>query len=161
MGRKSLTRMLDVHVNGRLAGYYGYRPSVGASFRYAEEWQNWEFGFPISRVLHLAPEAHSGEHVDAVFENLLPDVPDMREKIAERTEARSVRPHDLLAEIGQDCVGAMQFLPHGAGSEVPFRVEGEPQSDADIAEALRSLSTAPLGMDPTLSVSHSTIKEPA
>jgi len=148
MGRKPLTRTLDVHINGRLAGYYSYRPSAGTRFRYAEVWLKWEFGFPISRALPMGPASQSGDHVDAVFENLLPDVPELRKMIAERTEARSDRPHDLLAAIGQDCVGAMQFQPHGTKSADPFRIDGEPQSDADIAETLRSLSTTPLGMEP-------------
>ncbi|WP_335947118.1 HipA domain-containing protein [Salipiger bermudensis] len=148
MGRKPLTRTLDVHVNGRLAGYYRYRPSAGASFQYAEDWLGWAYAFPISRRLPLGPDIRAGDEVDAVFENLLPDGPDLRKKIAERTEARSDRPHDLLAAIGQDCVGAMQFLPHGTTPPDPFRIDGEAQSDAEIAETLRSLSTTPLGIDP-------------
>jgi serine/threonine-protein kinase HipA len=148
MGRKPLTRTLDVYLNGRLAGYYGYQPSAGASFRYDETWLAWEFGFPISRSLPLTHALQTGDHVDAVFENLLPDVPELRKAIAERTEARSDRTHDLLAAIGQDCVGAMQFLPHGAKPGDPFRIEGDPQSEAQIAGTLRSLSTMPLGIDP-------------
>lgn len=148
MGRRPLTRTLDVYLNGRLAGYYGYRPAVGASFRYDQGWLDWGYRFPISRALPLSDSLQSGEHVDAVFENLLPDVPELRKAIAERTEARSARPHDLLAAIGQDCVGAMQFLPHGAQPAEPFRIDGVPQTDAQIARTLRSLSAAPLGIDP-------------
>ncbi|WP_370162539.1 type II toxin-antitoxin system HipA family toxin [Limimaricola soesokkakensis] len=148
MGRKSLTRTLDVYLNGRLAGYYGYRPAAGASFRYDEAWLGWQFRFPISRALPLMSSTQTGDHVDAVFENLLPDVPELRRAIAERTEARSDRTHDLLAAIGQDCVGAMQFMPHGVTPADPFRIEGTPQSEAQIAETLRSLSTTPLGINP-------------
>jgi serine/threonine-protein kinase HipA len=148
MGRKPLTRTLDVHVNGRLAGHYRYRPSAGASFQYAKDWLGWAYAFPISRRLPLGPGLRAGDEVDAVFENLLPDGPDLRKTIAERTEARSDRPHDLLAAIGQDCVGAMQFLPHGATASDPFRIDGTPQSDAEIADTLRSLSTTPLGIAP-------------
>lgn len=83
-----------------------------------------------------------------MFENLLPDGTELRRKIAERSAARSDRPHDLLAAIGQDCVGAMQFLPPGAQPSDPFRIDGVAQSEAEIAETLRSLSTTPLGIDP-------------
>ena len=148
MGRKPLTHTLDVYLNGRLAGYYGYRPSAGASFRYDVTWLDWEFRFPISRTLPLTRELQTGDHVDAVFENLLPDVPELRKAIAERTKARSDRTQDLLAAIGQDCVGALQFLPHGNVPGDPFRIEGDPQSDVQIAETLRSLSRMPLGMGP-------------
>lgn len=70
----------------------------------------------------------SGAHVNAVFENLLPDNADLRRRIAERTEARSARPHDLLAAIGRDCIGAMQFLSHGADPGDPFLIEGTPEA---------------------------------
>ncbi|WP_371399012.1 type II toxin-antitoxin system HipA family toxin [Marinovum algicola] len=148
MGRKPLRRRLDVYLNGRLAGYYDFHPSAGARFRYDAAWLGWEYRFPISRALPLTPDTQAGDNVGAVFENLLPDVPELRKVIAERTEARSDRPHDLLAAIGKECVGAMQFLPHGAAPGDPFRIDGTPQSDAQIAETLRSLSTVPLGIDP-------------
>ncbi|MBU2960231.1 type II toxin-antitoxin system HipA family toxin [Citreicella sp. C3M06] len=148
MGRPALTRKLDVYLNGRLAGTYGYRPSAGAQFRYDQGWLDWPYRFPISRALPLSDETQTGDSVDAVFENLLPDGPALRQAIAERTDARSARPHDLLAVIGQDCVGAMQFLPHGAQPGDPFRIEGTPQTDAQIAATLRALGTMPLGMAP-------------
>ncbi len=52
-------------------------------------------------------------HANAVFENLLPDNIDLRRRIAGRTAARSDRPHDLLAAIGRDGIGAMPLLPQG------------------------------------------------
>lgn len=76
----------------------------------------------------------SGAHVNAVFENLLPDNTDLRRLIAERTEARSDRPHDLLAAIGRDCIGAMQFLPNGAEPGDPFMIEGQPQEAVYLEE---------------------------
>lgn len=148
MGRPRVTRRLDVRINGRLAGEYRFNPSGGASFAYDPDWLTWEFAFPISRQLPLMPSVQSGAHVNAVFENLLPDNPDLRRRIAERTEARSDRPHDLLAAIGRDCVGAMQFLPHGEDPGDPFRIEGMAQTEAQIASTIRDLAVSPLGLGP-------------
>lgn len=149
MGRRPLTRVLDVYLNGRLAGYYSHRAGTGTHFRYDEGWLAWQFRFPISRSLPLSSAVQQGDHVEAVFENLLPDVTQLRQAIAERTAALSDRPHDLLAAIGQDCVGALQFLPHGSPApQSPFHIEGERQSPAEIARTLRHLSTMPLGIDP-------------
>jgi serine/threonine-protein kinase HipA len=146
MGRPPIVRRLDVRINGRLAGEYRYSPAGGVSFAYDADWLTWAFTFPISRQLPLMGGAQSGAHVNAVFENLLPDNTDLRRRIAERTEARSDRPHDLLAAIGRDCIGAMQFLPRGEEPEDPFCIDGEPQSPAEIAATIRDLATSPLGL---------------
>ncbi|WP_172329474.1 HipA domain-containing protein [Mangrovicoccus sp. HB161399] len=147
MGRPPLSRTLDVHLNGRLAGHYRCSPAGGTSFDYAAGWLDWEHAFPVSRQLPLGRGRQSGENVSAVFENLLPDNGQLRRLIAERTSARSERPHDLLAAIGRDCVGALQFLPEGADPGDPFRLAGEVQDEAQIAATLRGLSQAPLGME--------------
>jgi len=146
MGRPPVVRKLDVRINGRLAGEYRHNPAGGVSFAYDPDWLAWEFAFPISRQLPLMSGVQSGAHVNAVFENLLPDNTDLRRLIAERTEARSDRPHDLLAAIGRDCIGAMQFLPNGAEPGDPFMIEGQPQEEAQIAQTIRDLATSPLGI---------------
>lgn len=147
MGRPPLTRMLDVRMNGRLVGHYGFSPSGGTSFQYAGDWLDWENRFAISRQLPLDTGVQRGAHVTAVFENLLPDNPDLRRLIAERTEARSPRPHDLLAAIGRDCIGALHFLPPDSDPGDPFRLDSTPRSEAQIARTLRNLASAPLGLD--------------
>lgn len=146
MGRRPLRRVLDICINGRLAGFYRYSPSGGADFEYAETWLAWEHGFPISLQLPLRDGVQTGAHVTAVFDNLLPDSEQIRRIIAERTEARSHNPHDLLSAIGRDCIGAMQFVPHGEAPGDPFQVSATPQSEAEIAETIRSLNSAPLGI---------------
>lgn len=146
MGRPPIIRRLDVRINGRVAGEYRYNPAGGVSFVYDPEWLAWEFAFAISRQLPLIAAPQSGAHVNAVFENLLPDNTDLRRRIAERTEARSDRPYDLLAAIGRDCIGAMQFLPRGTDPGDPFLIDGAPQSEADIAATIRDLAISPLGL---------------
>jgi serine/threonine-protein kinase HipA len=131
-----------------VGGALQLRPAGGGSFTYAVEWLDRAPAFPISRQLPLRTGAQAGDHVHAVFENLLPDLPDLRRRIAERNSAQSDLPHDLLAAIGRDCVGAMQFLPPGADPGDPFAIEGQPQSEAEIAATLRDLATTPLGLRP-------------
>jgi len=146
MARPSLKRVLDVWMNGRLVGEYTAGSAGEVSFRYAQSWL--ERGFAVSRQLPMTDAAQRGENVNAVFENLLPDSPRLRQLIAEKTEARSARPHDLLAAIGRDCVGAMQFIAQGDDPGDPFTLQSEAQSEAQIAGTLRNLALAPLGMRP-------------
>ena len=47
------------------------------------------------------------------FDNLLPDSPQVRDRIVRRYQARSKQPFDLLAEVGRDSVGAVTLLPPG------------------------------------------------
>ena len=52
-----------------------------------------------------------GDPVIAVFDNLLRDNDAVRQSIAAKTGALGHDPCNLLAAIGRDCVGALQFLP--------------------------------------------------
>ncbi len=52
--------------------------------------------------------------VEAFFENLLPDSRQIRERIQRRYRTRTTEAFDLLAEVGRDCVGALQLLPEEA-----------------------------------------------
>jgi len=54
--------------------------------------------------------------------------------------------YSLLAAIGRDCVGALQFLPQGQEPGTAGVVEAEPITEEEIAERLDNLAAAPLGM---------------
>jgi serine/threonine-protein kinase HipA len=49
--------------------------------------------------------------VIAVFDNLVPDSDQIRKRLATRTDADGIDAFSLLAAVGRDCVGALQFLP--------------------------------------------------
>jgi len=48
--------------------------------------------------------------VEYFFDNLLPDNNEIRCRIQQRFGTSCISPFDLLAEIGRDCVGAIQLL---------------------------------------------------
>lgn len=82
-----------------------------------------------------------------MFENLLPDSDKLRRLVAEKVGARGVDAYSLLAKIGHDCVGALQFI---AGDEdapdTTGKIEGEAVDAAAIEKILNGLSQAPLGL---------------
>ena len=82
---------LQVLINNRPVGRLIKQPSGAISFRYDRSWLDWQHAFAISLSLPLRETAYSGVPVTAVFENLLPDNPGVRKKVAERTGAEGDR----------------------------------------------------------------------
>lgn len=125
MARRKTHAPLDVYINNRLAGYWLKEAGGAISFTYAGSWLDWENKFPISLSFPLSDTTYRGALVDAVFGNLLPDNPEIRQKVAERTGAAGTDAWSLLEEIGRDCVGAMQFLHEGEKRQIK-RLSGCP-----------------------------------
>lgn len=148
MARRKTHAPLNVLINNRLVGRLEKEPSGAVSFQYDQSWLDWPHAFAISLSLPLRRAAYRGAPVIAVFDNLLPDSAEIRRRVAERTGAEGTDPYSLLARIGRDCVGAMQFLPDGEAVDAGGGIDGEPLDDEDIGRLLADLKSAPLGIDP-------------
>jgi serine/threonine-protein kinase HipA len=146
MGRKRTYAPLDVFMNRRKVGQFFREPDGAFAFTYAPEWLAWENTLPVSRSLPLRSERYVGPPVIAVFDNLLPDNDDIRRRVAERIGADGLDAYSLLAKIGRDCVGALQFLPEGEEPEASDELTGEPLSDEQISAMLKDLKRTPLGI---------------
>lgn len=147
MTRRKTHAPLNVLINNRRVGRLAKEPSGAVSFQYDQSWLDWRHTFAASLSLPLRSAAYRGEAVLAVFDNLLPDSADIRRRVAERTGAEGTDPYSLLARIGRDCVGAMQFVPDDEAVDASGVIMGEPLSDDDIEAVLANLKVAPLGMD--------------
>ncbi|ESY65563.1 MULTISPECIES: type II toxin-antitoxin system HipA family toxin [Mesorhizobium] len=146
MARRPAHIPLNVFLNARLVGVLR-RESTGAiDFQYAREWLDWRGSFPISLSLPLREDRHIGTPVTNVFDNLLPDNDAMRRRVAERVGADGTDAYSMLAVLGHDCVGALQFLPDGMDPGPPGSVEGKPVSNEDVAGIIANLAAAPLGL---------------
>ena len=147
MARRAQNVPLAVALNGRRVGLLRRAPSGAIDFAYATEWLAWEEAFAISLSLPLREEIYVGAPVTAAFDNLLPDNSDIRLKVAQRVGAEGQDVYSLLSAIGRDCVGALQFLPEDGELTAPGGVDGEPISEAQIADLLANLASAPLGLN--------------
>ncbi|BAV50894.1 HipA N-terminal domain-containing protein [Mesorhizobium loti] len=146
MARRRVHIPLNVFLNGRLVGILR-RESTGAiDFQYAREWLDWRGTFPISLSLPLREDRYIGTPVTNVFDNLLPDNDAIRRRVAERVGADGTDAYSMLAALGRDCVGALQFQPDGMDPGPPGSVEGKPVSNEDVAGIIENLATAPLGL---------------
>lgn len=81
-----------------------------------------------------------------MFDNLLPDVAAIRTRVAERVGADGTDAYSLLARIGRDCVGALQFLPDSEEAIAKDAPDGEVLDKGAIEAVLLDLARAPLGL---------------
>ena len=146
MARPRARAPLNVFVNGRLAGLLRRESSGAIDFRYDREWLSWDSTFPISLSLPLREDRYIGEPVIAVFDNLLPDSDSIRRRVAERVGASGTDAYSMLAALGHDCVGALQFLPEGADPGPAGQIEGKLISETEVGTIIQNLATAPLGL---------------
>ena len=143
---------LRVLLNNRLVGRLNKAATGAIEFRYEADWLGWEHALPISLSLPLREDAFRGETVTAVFDNLLPDSDALRSRVAQKVGAGGTDAYSLLAVIGRDCVGALQFIGddddhhdhdrHGDGQTIA----GDVVDDEAIEKLLKGLAQAPLGL---------------
>jgi len=139
---------LNVLLNNRLVGTLERAPSGAVGFRYDDDWLAWRHAIPVSLSLPLREEPYRGAPVVAVFDNLLPDSDALRRRVAERVGAEGTDAYNLLAAIGQDCVGALQFVDpdgHHIVGDVTALM-GEAVDDDAIESLLTGLGQSPLGL---------------
>jgi len=149
MARTKTHPRLHVYQNGDIVGYLSKQPSGAIDFIYADEWLSNKRAYPVSLSLPLREDAFKGAPVVAVFENLLPDSENLRSRVAEKVGADGTDAYSLLAQIGRDCIGALQFFSEDA--EIDFSdintISGEAINDEEIENLLNNLARVPLGLD--------------
>lgn len=147
--RRSGRRALSLWMNGEMVGTWSKTTSDVDVLSYEESWINSPKARPLSLTLPFLPGNgdHRGAHVEAWFENLLPDSREILARVARRFGVTN-NTRSLLAEIGRDCVGAVQILP---ADEVPVdlgKLELEPLTSADVARTLRGVTgAAPMNLE--------------
>ena len=119
----------------------------GMEFSYDPAWIGAPGAFPVTSALPLSDRTFRGAVAFSAFDNLLPDSEgELRPRIAERIAAAGTDVHSLLAALGRDCVGALQFLPEGEVPE-PGPLRYRLLKNAEIADDLGGLTAAPLGLE--------------
>jgi serine/threonine-protein kinase HipA len=147
MARRRKSGRLNVFLNSRLVGTLNREASGAIDFRYADAWLAWDYRLPVSLSLPLREDRYIGDPVLAVFDNLIPDNVQIRRTVAERVGAEGTDAFSMLAALGRDCVGALQFLHDGQEPGAAGIIEAKSLSEKDIADLLANLARNPLGMD--------------
>lgn len=102
---------LIAYMNGELVGRLKKQSNGAHSFQYDADWITNSKARPLSLSLKLQIPQINSDAVINYFDNLLPDAPQVRERIVTRYKTSSIQPFDLLKEVGKDSVGAITLLP--------------------------------------------------
>lgn len=140
-----MSRALAVWMNGERVGTWGTHAGKPDKFSYAIEWLASGDARPISLSMPLTPTEYKGEIVAAYFDNLLPDSRRIRERLQRRFGTSSTSSFDLLAEIGRDCVGAIQLLPQGEPARDVKKIEGIALTTKQVERLLTDMLSTSIG----------------
>lgn len=143
MARPRKRKALGVWMNGLQVGSWAQESTGEHVFVYSQDWLAQPEARPLSLSMPLRTSTpYRGSVVESWFDNLLPDSREIRQRMQSRFHAASARAFDLLAEIGRDCVGAVQLLPEGRVPEDIRRIRGEALTESDVAALLRTTPVA-------------------
>lgn len=142
---KTKNRILSVLMNGILIGKLEKTTTGSLVFTYDQEWLNTQNARPLSLSLPLVETSFTGDVVYHYFDNLLPDNEQIRARIQTKFQIRTNQPFDLLANIGGDCVGAVQII-EGKIPDFKKQILSHPINEKEIAAILRDYQHNPLGM---------------
>jgi serine/threonine-protein kinase HipA len=146
MGRKSQSKALNILMNGQSVGQLMKSRGV-LTFEYDPIWLASDAAIPLSLSIPLSSSTYRGETIYRFFDNLLPDGGKIRERMQARLKTESGDAFDLLAEAGQDCIGAIQLVKTLPAPSVR-EIQAKAVSDEEIAKILKFYKQQPLGMTP-------------
>jgi len=136
-----MTDQLVLLADGSEMGLLTYR-NGRLSFVYKESWRQDQNAYPLSLSMPLASAEHAHSKIEAFLWGLLPDNDRVLENWGKRFQVSPNNAFRLIANVGEDCAGAVQFVR-------PDRLEqlrSEPAAreiawltEDDIAERLRVL----------------------
>lgn len=144
MGRARKSGSLALWMNGLRVGTWTVSSQGQHELRYDPQWVSSPRGRPVSLSMPLRQpeEPYRGAVVRDYFENLLPDNRLIRERMRARFGTRSAQAFELLAQVGRDCVGALQLLPEGQEPTALQSISGTPLSESQVAQLLRDIVVA-------------------
>jgi serine/threonine-protein kinase HipA len=135
------TDQLSVSLDGRVVGQLARGAGRKLSFDYEEDWRSADDAYPISLSMPLAAARHEHRKVSAYLWGLLPENPLVLDQWARQFQVSAADPFALLACVGEDCPGAVQFTrPERVTAMLTSRKPNvEWLDDAQIGERIREL----------------------
>jgi serine/threonine-protein kinase HipA len=109
--KPTIPSTLTVLLAGRRAGVMTRATShVATTFTYDDAWREDRDAFPLSLALPLAGRAFDGVPVERYLRGLLTDDGARLRRLAAQYGVEATDAYALLAQLGEDCPGAVQFV---------------------------------------------------
>ncbi|MBZ5524470.1 MAG: type II toxin-antitoxin system HipA family toxin [Acidobacteriia bacterium] len=105
-----MTQELVVLLDQQEVGRVRRNPGGKLSFIYDEGWRFLAAAYPISLSMPLSSAEHGHARIDAFLWGLLPDNQRILEQWASRFHVSAKNAFGLIAAVGEDCAGAIQFV---------------------------------------------------
>ncbi len=118
-----MTELL-VLIGSNVVGAVEQRKTGDLVLTYERSWQNRGDSYPLSLSMPLSSREHGDEVIRPFMEGLLPDNDTILSNWAKRFQVSPRNPFALLAHMGEECAGAVQFVR-------PDRAEAALQQDED------------------------------
>ena len=139
-----MTRSLEVLIGSVLAGTLAQQAGGTLTFTYDHAYQVSLDSVPLSLSMPLSGTSYEGPVVRAFCQGLLPDNEGVLERWGRDFHVSAGNPFALLSHVGEDCAGAVQFVPEDR-FEALLAHPGEvaPLTEEQIADRLRTLRRDP------------------
>jgi serine/threonine-protein kinase HipA len=96
--------------------------------RYTDDWVSDAYAYPVSLSLPLAAPEYEGLRVRHWLRGLLPDNEARLQEIEREFGISRDDPYAMLAHVGEDCVGAVQFAEPGRAAAI---ARGDAEADVE------------------------------
>jgi serine/threonine-protein kinase HipA len=136
-----MTDELIVLLAGQVAGRVRQQKRGELTFEYEAAWRQADDAYPISLSMPLDAPEHSPDVIEAFMWGLLPDNEQVLDRWARKFHVSARNVFSLLANVGEDCAGAIQFVGPDALTSVLSGAEDKVEwlDEAAIAKRLRAL----------------------
>jgi len=105
-----MTESLDALYEGRRVGVI-HQERDRLRFEYDAAWREDRSSFPLSLSMPVARREHGDAVVSAFLAGLLPDNHEVLRRWGQRFQVSARNPFRLLSHVGEECAGAVQFVP--------------------------------------------------
>src|ERR1700730_5961996 len=136
-----MTNHLIAFAEGLTMGTVTYGKNGRLAFAYSGEWLASPTAYPLSVSIPLATGRQGQSKIEPFLWGLLPDNEIVLGQWARKFHVSARRAFGLLANVGEDCAGAVHFVPPERLDAVRLGAPQEVQwlDEAGVAERLRAL----------------------
>jgi len=136
-----MTEELIALLGGREIGRVHQEAKARLTFTYDRAWRAADEAYPLSLSMPLAAAEHGPGVVEPFLWGLLPDNERVLDRWARKFQVSARNPFALIANVGEDCAGAVQFVRPERVDEVQSGAADKVDwlDETDIAERLRAL----------------------